>query len=107
MFFSLKDTKQIWTKKAQLEVEKGRIYLVHNGEKYFRYGSNDDKRYWRCRNSCKYECKARITTRIINGQEMIDIESDEHNHEQLRITKSNVNQQLKKYQNKNHIQQTK
>lgn len=78
---------------------------MHNGEQYFRYGSNDDKRYWRCRSAVKYECKARITTRIRKGEEMMEIQCDDHDHKQLRKSRTNVGilKPLKKYQNKNHV----
>lgn len=77
--------------KASLQCENDRIYLVHKGEKFFRYGKNGmgDKRYWRCCCSFKYECKARIMTKKIRGREMMQIQCDEHNHEQLRKARTN------------------
>lgn len=63
---------------------------MHKGEKFFRYGSNGiGKRYWRCCWSFKYECRARIMTKKIGGREMMQIQCDEHNHEQLRKNRSN------------------
>lgn len=77
-----------FTVAARLEIENGRIRLVHKGNKFIRYGSNENTRYWRCRQSFKYECKARILTKLVNGREMLQIQNDTHNHEQLRATKN-------------------
>lgn len=73
-----------FTMAARLEVENGRISLVHDGNKFIRYGSNENTRYWRCRQSFKYECKARILTKLVNGREMLQIRNDAHDHKKLR-----------------------
>lgn len=77
-----------FTIKARLEVENGRIFLAYNGHKFIRYGSNDNKRYWRCIQSFKYHCNARILTKIMNGCEMLKIQHEEHDHLRLRKMKA-------------------
>lgn len=72
---------------AKMGVVNGRICLIHNGHKFIRYGSNENTRYWRCRQSFKYQCKARLLTRHMNGCEMLKIENDQHDHIALRVLK--------------------
>lgn len=62
--------------------------LIYNGQKFIRYGSNENTRYWRCRQSFKYQCKARLLTKLVNGREMIKIQNDQHDHNLLRVIKT-------------------
>lgn len=73
-----------FTTPAKFDVENGRIFLVHNGIKFIRYGSNENTRYWRCRHSFKYHCNARISTKVINCREMLEIQDEHHDHNRLR-----------------------
>lgn len=75
------------TKVAQFRLENGRMTLIHDGHKFIRYGSNENTRYWRCRQSFKYLCKARILTKLINGRELIEIQNEKHDHILLRFIK--------------------
>lgn len=70
---------------ARLEVENGRIILVHKDHKFVRYGSNENTRFWRCCLSYKYHCEARVMTKIIRGREMLKIQNDQHEHNRFRI----------------------
>lgn len=76
-----------FTTAAKLGVENGRICLIHDGHKFIRYGRNENTRYWRCRQSFKYQCKARLLTRRMNGCEMLKIQNDQHDHQLLRVMK--------------------
>lgn len=74
---------------ARFGAENGRIFLLYKGNKFIRYGSNDDKRYWRCCMSLRYECKSRVVTKRINGTERIKSEIHDHDHKRLKTTKIN------------------
>lgn len=80
-----------FTTAAKLRVENGRICLVHDGFKFIRYGRNENTRYWRCKLSFKYQCKARLLTRRMNGCEMLKIQNDQHDHNSLRVLKKEAN----------------
>lgn len=69
---------------ARLEVLNGRIYLVHDGHKFIRYGSSENTRFWRCQQSFRYECKARILTKLLGGREMMKVQIQSHEHKQLK-----------------------
>lgn len=38
-------------------------------------------KYWRCSSYSKTTCRARISSRVVNGYEMVKIQKDVHNHE--------------------------
>lgn len=69
--------------------ENGRIFLIHDGYKFIKYGCGQKTRYWKCRQSFKYECKAKIATEIVKGREMLHIQCGSHDHIQLRSYKTN------------------
>lgn len=66
---------------AQLIDENGIISLVHNGHKFIRDRVDNGRGYWRCRNSFRYNCKARMVTKsTANGHTMLKVRHGEHDH---------------------------
>lgn len=61
--------------------ENGAISLVHNGHKFIRDRVENNRSYWRCRNSFRFNCKARMVTKLMeNGFEMLKIRNGLHDH---------------------------
>lgn len=65
-------------------MENGAISLVHGGYKFIRDRVDNDRSYWRCRHSFKYNCKSRVVTKRINGYDMLKIRNAEHNHTDIK-----------------------
>lgn len=79
---------------AQLISESGSVSLVHNGHKFIRDRVENVRSYWRCRNSFRYNCKARMVTKLMeNGQTMMKVRHGEHDHTVKKVAK-NARKQL-------------
>lgn len=76
-----------FSRAAILGIINGRTCLIHDGHKFIKYGSNENTKYWRCTQSFKYKCEARILTRYMNGCEMLKIQNNKHDHISLRVLK--------------------
>lgn len=73
---------------AQLIDENGTISLVHNGHKFIRDRVENGRSYWRCRNSFRYNCKARMVTKLMeNGYTMLKVRHGEHDHTVKKVAK--------------------
>lgn len=73
---------------AQIINESGAISLVHNGHKFIRDRVENDRSYWRCRSSFRFNCKARVVTKLMeNGYEMMKIRNGEHDHTGQKVSK--------------------
>lgn len=72
---------------AELVIERGAISLIHSSYKFIRDRVDKGRSYWRCRHSFKYNCKARVVTKLINGYEMMKVRNGEHNHAEIRKPK--------------------
>lgn len=73
---------------AQLINENGIISLVHNGHKFIRDRIENGRSYWRCRNSFRYNCKARMVTKLLeNGHTMLKVRHGEHDHTVKKLVK--------------------
>lgn len=72
---------------AEMIVENGATSLVHSNFKFIRDRVDTDRSYWRCRHSFKYNCKARVVTKMVNGYEMVKIRNAEHNHTDIKTLK--------------------
>ncbi|XP_055304399.1 modifier of mdg4-like isoform X3 [Sitodiplosis mosellana] len=72
---------------AELIIENGTISLIQDSHKFIRDRVDNDRSYWRCRHSFKYECKARVVTKSVNGYEMMKIRMAEHNHTEIKKPK--------------------
>lgn len=66
---------------AQIENIENRMFLIYNGERFFEDGHNGKgRRYWRCRRTTGFACKARMVTNLVNGYEMMKIQNGVHDH---------------------------
>lgn len=65
---------------AELIIENGTISLIHEQHKFIRDRVENDRSYWRCRDSFRFNCKSRVVTRQINGIEMMKIRNGVHDH---------------------------
>ncbi|XP_031625128.1 modifier of mdg4-like isoform X3 [Contarinia nasturtii] len=72
---------------AELIIENGTISLIQNGHRFIRDRVDNDRNYWRCRNSFKFNCKARVVTKVFNGIEMMKIRYADHNHTEIKKVK--------------------
>lgn len=72
---------------AELIIENGTISLIQNNHRFIRDRADNDRSYWRCRHSFKFNCKARVVTTVINGYEMMKIRNAEHNHTEIKRKK--------------------
>lgn len=61
--------------------------MIHSSFKFIRDRVDKGRNYWRCRHSFKYNCKARVVTKLINGYEMMKIRNGEHDHSEIRKPK--------------------
>lgn len=68
-------------------IENGTISLVHSEHKFIRDRIDNDRSYWRCRHSFKFNCKARVVTKLVNGYEMLKIRNADHNHTEIKKIK--------------------
>lgn len=73
---------------AEIIVENGATSLVHNNHKFIRDRVENERSYWRCRNSFRFNCKARMVTKTINGYELMKIRNGHHDHTAKKITKN-------------------
>lgn len=66
---------------AQIVEENGAVSLVHDGHKFICDRNENGRRYWRCRKSFRFNCKARTVSKVMpNGSEMMKIRTGEHDH---------------------------
>lgn len=71
---------------AQLISENGAISLVHDGHRFIRDRVENGRGYWRCRNSFRFNCKARMVTKLMeNGSTMLKVRHGEHDHTVQKI----------------------
>lgn len=57
-----------------------RVYLVHGGQRFLKSKVYNDKTYWRCIASRNKKCRAKVTTKQVNGWEVARITHDCHSH---------------------------
>lgn len=69
---------------AEMVIENGTTSLIHSQHKFIRDRIDNDRSYWRCRHSFKYNCKARVVTKLVNGYEMLKVRNAEHNHTDIK-----------------------
>lgn len=77
------------------KLNETRTFLCHDGFRYGRNRVSGDMTYWKC---CEYhstKCKGRVSTRIINGYEMMRMNNPHHNHER-RIMEKTTNSTIEK-----------
>lgn len=90
---------------AELIIENGTISLIHNNHRFIRDRADNDRSYWRCRHSFKFNCKARVVTTVKNGYEMMKIRNAEHNHTEIKRKKGRK-KKLKQQTRKSKIMPT-
>lgn len=79
-----------------VEGKNGSEILMLHGHRYRRDGVGDQSKYWRCVFYDKTSCRARVSSRIINGYEMAKMRNNPHNHKpkENEKTKSTRNDDL-------------
>lgn len=61
---------------------------MHEGQFFFSDGHNGKgRRYWRCRKSKRFNCKARMVTNTIDGYEMMKVQNGNHSHADADLKK--------------------
>lgn len=65
---------------ARIVWDGGRRYLYHDGHRFYRKWEKGSNIYWTCSWYPRNRCSAKITTRIVNGYEMMKISHSMHSH---------------------------
>lgn len=65
-------------KKSDFDTKR---FLFFDGHRYLKDHEKDNVIYWRCSGYYLNNCRARATTKMVNGQERVKINDKNHNHE--------------------------
>lgn len=78
---------------AEIEDKNNRVRLLFGGNKFYCDRDRNGYQYWRCSLVSKYNCKARMVTRLINGYNMLKVTNAKHCHrlQDLRKKKKTQN----------------
>lgn len=66
---------------TDFRIDQNKRTLFYNGYRFHRNGTNKNRVYYLCAGYWQHDrCKARVTTHLINGVEMLKIGYDIHTH---------------------------